>query len=80
MTEEKNSNQAVGLELADLVLVLKLLQVVSKRGAIQADEMATVGNLYTRLEAFVKAHTPAEPVDKSTESVQNHNPKESNNG
>jgi len=67
MTETKNSSQAVGLELADLALMIKLLQVVSKRGAIQVDEMAVVGNLYNRLDAFVKAHAPAETTAEDAE-------------
>lgn len=61
-----STTAAPGLELADLHLMLKLLQVVAKRGAIQVDEMATVGNLYSRLDAFVKAHTPAAPNTEET--------------
>jgi hypothetical protein len=46
---------APGLTLADLTIALQTIQVVAQRGAIKAEEMATVGGLYDRLFAFLKA-------------------------
>ena len=50
------------LTLTDLTQALQLIQVVAQRGAIRADEMASVGLLHDRLFAFLVnqgAITPA---------------------
>jgi hypothetical protein len=55
------------LTLSDLTLALQTIQVTVQRGAIRADEMTTVGQLYDRLYAFLNAQgalTP--PADNST--------------
>lgn len=44
-----------GLTINDLLTVLNIIQVVSQRGVIRADEMSTVGNLYDRLFKFLDA-------------------------
>ncbi len=60
-------------QLADLVLVLKIIQVTAQRGAIRAEEMAEVGSLYEKLVKFltaagaIQSPTPA----PSTEENQN---------
>jgi hypothetical protein len=50
------------LNLQDLILVAQIIQICSSRGAFKADELANVGNLYTKLVAFLQstgALTPA---------------------
>ena len=53
--EVQTEQPAPQLTLADLSLVLQTIQVVSQRGAIKAEEMETVGGLYTRLFNFLSA-------------------------
>ena len=55
--------QQTNFGLNDLQIILNLIQIVSSRGAIKPDEMETVGNLYSRLSAFVAASTQ-QPVDE----------------
>ena len=49
------------LTIGDLRLVARVIQVSSERGAIRANEMATVGDLYNRLVEFLNAVTPKQP-------------------
>lgn len=53
-TQTAETAQAPSLQLADLILVLKLIQVTAQRGAIRAEEMAEVGALHDKLFAFLK--------------------------
>jgi len=56
-----------GLTLGDLRLVARIIQISSERGAIRADEMATVGDLYNRLVQWLNSIQPAKPAgDTST--------------
>jgi hypothetical protein len=48
-----------GLTLGDLRLVARIIQISGERGAIRADEMATVGDLYNRLVQWLNAIQPA---------------------
>lgn len=48
-------NPNTGLTLQDLILVAQLVQVGSQRGAWRAEELTTVGNLYTKLIAFLES-------------------------
>ena len=50
-----------GLQLTDLRIMMQILDVVTARGAIRADEMTTVGTLYGKLKAFVDQTTQAAP-------------------
>jgi hypothetical protein len=45
----------VSLQISDLVKVLEILDVVSKRGAIKADEFEVVGGVYGRIFVFLKS-------------------------
>ena len=50
-----------GLGVADLKLMANVLEVVSNRGAIRANEMAAVGQLYTTLMTFLIANGAITP-------------------
>ena len=54
--EDSASTQTppVSLQINDLVKVLEILDVVSKRGAIKADEFEVVGGVYSRIFMFLK--------------------------
>lgn len=56
---------ASGFGVNDLKMVVNILEVVSNRGAIKANEMEVVGNLYNKLVNFLVANgaiTPAAPA------------------
>lgn len=60
MTEE---NPQIGV--ADLEAVIQIIDACSQRGAFKGDELASVGNVRNRIDAFVKANKPAQPADET---------------
>lgn len=52
--EQNNATAPVSLQINDLVKVLEILDVVSKRGAIKAEEFEVVGGVYSRIFMFLK--------------------------
>lgn len=58
----ETANQGIGLN--DLRAMLNIIQVVSTRGAIKANEMSTVGDLHDRLAAFLAS------ADKAAQAAQ----------
>ena len=52
--------------VADLKLMANVLEVVSNRGAIRANEMTAVGALYQKLVAFVNANAPQPEATEDT--------------
>ena len=58
-----------GLQLTDLNIMMQILDVVTQRGAIKAEEMTTVGSLYSKLKAFVAQTTQAAPEAPVTEEA-----------
>ena len=42
-----------GLQLSDLQIMMQIIDVVTQRGAIKADEMGAVGAVYNKLRLFV---------------------------
>jgi len=63
------------LTIGDLRLVARLVQVSSERGAIRADEMATVGDLYNRLVQFLNTVAP-QPAPPATDEKAEDGKKE----
>lgn len=47
---------ASGLGIEDLNLMAQVLEIAGQRGAIKAEEMQVVGNLYNKLFAFLVAN------------------------
>jgi hypothetical protein len=63
--------QVAGLSLTDLVTVTQIIQLSSQRGAFRAEEMASVGTLYTKLVAFLQqsgALNPATPEEEKKDA------------
>lgn len=59
-----------GLNLQDIILVLRIIDAAAQRGAIRADEMSVVGACRDKIAAFVEAATPKtdeNPVAESNE-------------
>lgn len=46
---------APNLTLQDLILVAQIIQLTSTRGGFRAEELSIVGDLYTKLVAFLEA-------------------------
>lgn len=59
----------VGLTLNDIQLVIQLIDVASIRGAIRGKEMAAVGILRGRFEAFLNANGPTPKATEAPEEV-----------
>lgn len=62
--------EPVVLTLQDLILATQIIQVNSQRGAFRAEELTAVGNLYTKLIAFLQqsgALTPANPEESKND-------------
>ena len=55
-TPEETTVVAQGLGVADLKLAASIIEVVSNRGAIKANEMAAVGTLYNKLMEILVAN------------------------
>ena len=59
---ETNQNPAdAGLNVQDIINVVKIIDVVSDRGAIKGDELSSVGRVRDRLVGFVQANQPQQP-------------------
>jgi hypothetical protein len=69
-TTPQPETQMPGLSLQDLLLVVQTMQVVSQRGAIRADEMETVGGVYTRLVAFLQASGALKPAEQDQDPAE----------
>jgi len=48
-------DSAPNIALQDLVLVAQIIQLTATRGGFRAEELETVGALYTKLVAFLEA-------------------------
>ena len=71
MSEQQSEQQpAPQLSLADLALMAQTINVCTKRGAFNADEMRPVGELFDKLKAFVSAANKAAEEQKKLDSVE----------
>lgn len=62
MTEQTATE--VQISLNDLAAAVQIIDVCSKRGAFQGDELESVGAVRGRIAAFVRANTPAEKTEE----------------
>jgi len=61
MSEEQvqaNVAEDVQLNVQDIINVVKIIDVVTGRGAVNGDELSSVGRVRDRLVAFVNANVP----------------------
>jgi hypothetical protein len=64
MTEETQATeQAPSLELRDIAAMLQIINITTQRGAIRAEEMAEVGAVYNKVNAFLQASLPKEDAE-----------------
>jgi hypothetical protein len=59
------------LNLQDLILIAQIIQVSSTRGAFRAEELANVGNLYTKLVAFLQSTGALVPATDTVQPEEN---------
>ena len=64
---KQESDAQSGINLSDLALVVQIVDACTKRGAFEGSELATVGQLRNKVEAFGKANTP--PEEKAEETT-----------
>ena len=67
--EQATNSPPVSLQISDLVKVLEILDVVSKRGAIKADEFEVVGGVYSRIFMFLKSTGVIQERDTDSSSI-----------
>jgi len=70
MSEEVNEgvNNEVGIGIQDIANAVRIIDIVSERGAIKGGELSSVGAVRDRLTAFVEANTPSEEAPEASES------------
>jgi len=73
-TEEATTKEAtteeVGLSVTDLVILKNLIDLTSQRGAIRPQEMILVGEVYSKLNAFLTAAGVLTTPEASTETAE----------
>tara|TARA_B100001057_G_scaffold415478_1_gene433009 strand:- start:597 stop:863 length:267 start_codon:yes stop_codon:yes gene_type:complete len=67
---EEEMVQAPQLGVQDLKLAANIIEVVSNRGAIKANEMAAVGNLYNKLMEFLIANGAVEMPQETAQDAE----------
>ena len=55
------------ITLSDFVLMSNIISTVARRGGFESKEFTIVGDLATRLDAFITANTPASEEEPSPE-------------
>lgn len=58
---QDGQEQEVVINLGDLSTVLQIIDIVSQRGGFQGQELAGVGTLRNKLEAFLRQKGPKQP-------------------
>ena len=58
MTEQAQEQQQVQLSLQDIATVVQLIDIVSRRGAFEGNELAGVGMLRNKMEMFLRQNAP----------------------
>jgi len=68
-TDQQPEAEAPQLSLHDIASTIRIIDVVSKRGAFEGSEMADVGAVRNRLVAFLEATQPAEEAEEEEEET-----------
>lgn len=71
--QDQAQPEAPSLQLADMVLMLKVIQATAQRGAIRAEEMAEVGALHNQLVKFLTATGAIQPAPQTQPTEENQN-------
>jgi hypothetical protein len=65
MSEETKQENA-GIGIADLVAVIKIIDVASERGSFKGPELSSVGQIRDKVAAFIDENKPAETSSDET--------------
>ena len=68
-TETTEAQAVAAISLNDLQIMVNIIDLCTKRGAFQGDELLPVGQIREKLVTFVKANAPAqaEAADEAAE-------------
>ena len=65
-TENQTPENKTNLTIADMVAIRQVIDTACTRGAFRANEMAEVGALFNKLEAFLNSVTqPVKTADQT---------------
>lgn len=64
MTDE--TKKEASLELQDLVVILRIIDLASQRGAFKAAEMQDIGTAYNKVSAFLQSAAPKQETSEET--------------
>lgn len=68
MSEENTQTPLPSLSITDLNTALQVIDLAAKRGAFQASELETVGQVFNRINAFVASHQKQDSEGSDTTS------------
>ena len=63
---ENQAAEPVQLTLADVQMMVQIIDLCSKRGAFEGVELETVGGLRGRIGSFLQSTMPAEEAESET--------------
>lgn len=69
MMGQQGQEQKVAINLGDLSTVLQLIDVVSTRGGFQGNELAGIGMLRNKIEAFLRQNVPQQDLPAGQSEV-----------
>lgn len=69
-TEQSQQPAAPELTIVDLQNIRSVIDVAARRGAFGANEMAAVGGVYDKLNAFLNAVAPQAPAEEQAPAEQ----------
>ena len=65
---ENQAAEPVQLTLADVQMMVQIIDLCSKRGAFEGVELETVGGLRGRISSFLQSTMPAEEASETVET------------
>ena len=76
MDYQQQQEQQVTITLGDMSTVLQLIDVVSTRGGFQGNELAGVGMLRNKIEAYLRQNAPQQDESAAQQGVDVQAPAE----
>jgi hypothetical protein len=67
MENQMMQQQAVTVTINDIATMVQLIDVVTRRGGLQGNEIASVGMLRNKLEAYVQQNSPQQQQPEDTD-------------
>ena len=69
-TQASETEKGPNLALNDLAAAIRIIDVCSKRGAFEGNELTQVGTLRERLVAFLEANAPKKPEGETDSEAE----------